>query len=50
MDEFLWENIKNKLGYWQSNAVINADTVALPHPPQLWNQNPADLSNLQNIN
>ena len=35
MDEFLWKNIKNKLGYGQSNAVINADTVALLHPPQL---------------
>jgi len=35
MDEFLWKNINNKLGYGQSNAVINADTVALLHPPQL---------------
>jgi len=35
MAEFLWENIKDKLGYGQSNAVINADTVALLHPPQL---------------
>ena len=34
-DEFLWENINNKLGYSQSNAVINAETVALLHPPQL---------------
>ena len=50
MDEFLWDNIKTKLGYWQSNAVIKADTVALLHPPQLWNQNSAELSNLQNIN
>ena len=49
-DEFLWKNIKNKLGYGQSNAVINAETVALLHPPQLWNPNHPELSNLQNIN
>ncbi len=49
-DEFLWNNIKDKLIDWQSNAVINADTVALLHPRQLWNQNPPELSNLQNIN
>ncbi|MEG4029614.1 MULTISPECIES: AAA family ATPase [unclassified Microcoleus] len=35
MDEFLWKNIKNKVGYGQSNAVINAEKVALLHPPQL---------------
>jgi hypothetical protein len=33
MNDFLWDKIKEELGYWQSNAVINADTVALLHPP-----------------